>query len=80
MPFPAEPVDWAAPASFYTGSDELVELADVHIKHSGLLLPVHSQVLATQAAVLRSLFRALREDAGSAGGGTRAIMEVCTGG
>lgn len=27
MPFPAVPINWDAPASFYTGSDELAELA-----------------------------------------------------
>ena len=43
-----------------------------------MLLPVHSQVLATQSAVLRSLFRSLREDAGSAGG-SGAVMEVGNG-
>lgn len=33
-------VDWKHPAAFYLGSDELEDLADASIKHSGLRLPV----------------------------------------
>lgn len=33
-------VDWAHPSTFYMGSDELEDLADAAIKHSGLRLPV----------------------------------------
>ncbi|KAL4458283.1 hypothetical protein ABPG75_013148 [Micractinium tetrahymenae] len=39
-------VDWADPAPFYMGNPDMVELADVTIKHSGLQLPAHSYVLA----------------------------------
>ncbi|KAL4458350.1 hypothetical protein ABPG75_013215 [Micractinium tetrahymenae] len=57
-------VDWEDPAPFYLGDPGLAELADVTIKHSGLALPAHSQLLAVQSSVLRDLFRSLPAEPG----------------
>ncbi|KAL4458353.1 hypothetical protein ABPG75_013218 [Micractinium tetrahymenae] len=64
-------IDWADPMPFYLGNPALAELADVTIKHSGLQLPAHSQVLAVQSAVLADLFCFLR----AAPGGKRKRSE-----
>jgi hypothetical protein len=48
------------PQLFYLGTSGLDELADGRIKHGEVVLPFHSQVLATQSSVLRDLFRSLR--------------------
>ncbi|KAL4858001.1 hypothetical protein ACK3TF_001964 [Chlorella vulgaris] len=48
------------PQLFYLGTSGLDELADGRIRHGEVVLPFHSQVLATQSSVLRDLFRSLR--------------------
>ena len=46
-----------SPQSFYLPDDGLEELSDCFAVVEGVRLPLHSQVLGTQCAVLRDLFR-----------------------
>ena len=54
-------VDEASPQGFYLPDAGLEELADCFAVVDGTRLPLHSQVLGAQSAVLRDLFRSRRE-------------------
>ena len=54
-------LDEASPQGFYLADAGLEELADCFAVVGGTRLPLHSQVLGAQSAVLRDLFRSRRE-------------------
>ena len=54
-------LDEASPQGFYLPDAGLEELADCFAVVDGTRLPLHSQVLGAQSAVLRDLFRSRRE-------------------
>ena len=54
-------LDEASPQGFYLPDSGLEELADCFAVVGGTRLPLHSQVLGAQSAVLRDLFRSRKE-------------------
>lgn len=53
--------DESYPQEFYLTGDGLEELSDCFAVVGGTRLPLHSQVLGAQSAVLRDLFRSQKE-------------------
>ena len=54
-------LSYSHPQSFYLADSSMEQLADCFAVLGGMRLPLHGQVLAAQAAVLRQLFLAQAE-------------------
>lgn len=54
-------IDWSDPIPGYLPDAKMAGLADVTIRHSGLALPAHSYVLASQCPVLQDMLLSVAE-------------------
>ncbi|EFN57079.1 hypothetical protein CHLNCDRAFT_143844 [Chlorella variabilis] len=69
-------LDCACPQRFYLPDSSFEKLADCFALVEGMRLPLHNQLLAARAAVLRQMFVAQAEEGGAGAGSTQEPVEL----